>query len=193
MIKSVGRNLRDLLLILGLGPKLNEQDRRVLESKIFPYLVERDDIRRVLDVGCHWYTWHYQTIFRHKEYHTIEIDPARRRYGAKSHVIDSIEHLDAYFEADRFDLVMLNGVIGWGLDDERVANSAVEQIRRCLRPGGILTIGWDDVAEHRPFDIEAMSSLQGFEPFIMPPLGTSRFFCDESALRHTLNFYQAVK
>jgi len=193
LLKRVGRNVRDVMLVCGAGPRMDEPDRKILEKNIFPYLIAREDIQNILDVGCHWYTWHYQTVLKSKNYRTIEIDPARKRYGAKHHIVDSVEHIEAYFEPNTLDLVMLNGVIGWGLNHEETADRVVERIRRCLRPGGLLMIGWDDVPEYRPFDVEAMPSLGGFEPFIMPPLDSARYRCTESGLRHTMNFYRALK
>lgn len=192
-LKPVGRSVRDAMLRCGVGPKLKEQDRLVLETAIFPYLRGRDDIQRVLFVGCHWYTWHYNKTFAAKDYTTLEIDPARKRYGAKQHIVDSVENVTDHFAEGSLDAVLLLGVIGWGLDDPQAADRSVAGIHRCLRPGGVLIIGWDDVPEHRPFPIGSMPALAQFEPWTFPPLDTSQFVCKEQDLRHTFDFYFAKK
>ncbi|MEM1109015.1 MAG: methyltransferase domain-containing protein [Planctomycetota bacterium] len=190
VVKPVGRNIRDAMLLCGVGPKLKEQDRIVLEQDVFPYLVGQEEFRRVLFVGCHWYTWHYNKVFEAKDYWTLEIDPARKRYGARQHIVDSVENVADYFGEGSLDAVLLLGVIGWGLDDPEVADRAVAGIGRCLRPGGAFVIGWDDVAEHRPFPIESLNSLTQFDPWVFPPLDTPRFVCEQQDLRHTLDFYR---
>ncbi|MEM9417677.1 MAG: methyltransferase domain-containing protein [Planctomycetota bacterium] len=193
MIKPVGRNIRDLMLICGVGPKLDEQDRRVLEQTIFPYLVGREDLKRVLFVGCHWYTWHYEKIFARKDYWTLEIDPGRKRYGAKQHIVDSVEHVDKHFEENSLDAVLMLGVMGWGLDDPEVANRSVENIHRCLRPEGVFINSWDDVPEHRPFPIDELEAFSRFSPWAFPPFESPRYFCEQQDLRHTFDFYTAKK
>ena len=193
IVKPVGRNIRDLMLICGIGPRLKEQDRQVLEGTIFPYLVGQADLQRVLFVGCHWYTWHYNKVFADKDYWTLEIDPARKRYGSKQHIIDSVENIADHFAPDSLDAVMLLGVIGWGLDDPEAANHSIQGIHRCLRADGVFINGWDDVPEHRPFPMESLSGIQQFEPWSFPPLGTPRFLCEKQDLRHTFDFYRAKK
>ncbi|MEM7624534.1 MAG: methyltransferase domain-containing protein [Planctomycetota bacterium] len=191
LIQPLRRNVRDAVLLCGIRPKLTEQDRIVLEETIFPYLVGRDDLRRVLFVGCRWYTWYYNKVFAGKDYWTLEIDPAARRYGSKQHVVDSVENVAEYFEPGSLDAVLLLGVIGWGLDDPDAADRAVAGIHRCLSPGGVFINGWDDVPEHRPFDIPALPALGGFEAWSFPPFDAPRLVCEEQDTRHTFDFYIA--
>ena len=190
IIKPVGRNVRDLMLLCGVGPKLAVPDRRVLEQTIFPYLLGRDDFQRILFVGCHWYTWHYNTLFANKDYTTLEIDPARRRYGTKKHITDSIENITAHYADESLDVVMLLGVIGWGLDDAGTTDRSIAGIHQCLRPGGALILGCDDVPEHRPFPLADLDALKRFTPWTFPPLGVDEYRCD-SDLRHTFSFFMA--
>jgi hypothetical protein len=42
-------------------------DRDVLEQVIFPALRDRADVRRILLVGCEWYTRHYPRAFGDRE------------------------------------------------------------------------------------------------------------------------------
>ena len=88
---------------------------------------------------------------------------------------------------------MLLGVIGWGLDDPDRANHSIAGIHQCLRADGVFINGWDDVPEHRPFEMDSLEALKGFKPWTFPPLETPRFLCEEQDLRHTFDFYLAEK
>src|SRR5882724_1053750 len=102
---------------LGLTVPLETEDRRVLEQIVIPDLLSDGSVRSVLFVGCDWYTRHYsRTLFSMVDYWTIEPDPARRKYGAKQHVVDVLQQLLQHFLPGKFDLIVCNGVFGYGLD-----------------------------------------------------------------------------
>ena len=84
--KRIKRQVIRVKMRMGLGVALQTTDRHVLEKTIFPYFAARSDCRRILFVGCEWYTKHYEKIFVNQEYWTIEIDPQLKEYGAKNHV-----------------------------------------------------------------------------------------------------------
>ena len=70
-----------------------------------------------LFVGCAPFTWHYEAIFPGRDYTTIDQDPRCRRYGATRHVVDKPKNLDRHVAPGSFDLIVCNGVFGWGLDE----------------------------------------------------------------------------
>jgi SAM-dependent methyltransferase len=183
------REVRDLLLRVGCWRGLKDPDRRVLEGTLFPFLLSRPDVRRVLFVGCHWYTWHYKRIFAGREFITIDCDPERARYGGHRHVVDSAANVADHFAAGSLDIVLFLGVIGWGLDDLPTAEVAVAGMHRCLRPGGLLVVSVDEVPEHLPFEVSAIAALRGFEPVALPAFGTTWHRCDD-AMRHTFYFFR---
>jgi len=187
-VRIIGKNLRDLAILLGIGPTLDCHNRRVLEESVFPYIVQQQQWNQLLFVGCHWYTWHYKRFFASKEYWTLEIDPGRARYGASRHIIDSVTNVEKHFAANSLDLIMIIGVIGWGLDCPQGIEVALEACRTVLRPGGLLVLGCDEVPEHLPIDLTHSSCLSKMTPFVFPPLAASRFRC-EGDLKHTLTFF----
>ena len=69
------------------------EDRQLLETNILMYLRDDPAINRILFVGCEWYTKHYEKFFKSKDYWTLEIDPAKRRYGGRRHIVDSLKIL----------------------------------------------------------------------------------------------------
>lgn len=175
---------------LGLLTPLNTTDRIILEESILPFYASQPNIRTVLFVGCSSYTVQYQRqFFAHTTFWTIEPDPTRARYGSNQHVIAPLEELERHFPADTFDLIICNGVYGWGLDRPEQLEAAFAQCHACLHAGGHFLLGWDDIPERAPVDLESVSSLQRFNRHTFPPLGTWRFVTD-TVYRHTFDFYR---
>lgn len=71
----------------------------------------------MLFVGCAWYAHRYERLLPGRDYWTIDPDPWKRRFGARRHVVAEFERLDAHVARGSFDLIVCNGVFGWGLDD----------------------------------------------------------------------------
>ncbi len=155
---------------------------------ILPYFAARPEFARVLFVGCAWYTRSYGVLFREREYWTLDPDPAKRRWGAARHVVDSLAQVCRHFAEGSLDLVICNGVFGWGLDARVEVEAACGGCRRSLRRDGVLVLGWNDVAAHRPFAPDECSALKRFRPYRFGPLNAS---CYRSSTRnrHTFSFY----
>lgn len=175
---------------LGLPTPLSTADRQVLETVIFRYYAGKADIRSVLFVGCDWYTRHYdRAYFQCKNYWTL--DPARRarKFGARQHVMASLEDLGAHFPPGYFDLIICNGVYGYGLDSRSQCERAFDACYRALRERGSLIIGWDDIPQRTPVPLEEIDSLARFAKVPFPPLGCWRYATD-TPYRHTYDFYR---
>lgn len=187
MRSSKGAWLR-LRVAAGVQRTLPTNDRRVLEDVIFPRLLE-PDCQRILFVGCDWYTRCYNEVFADREYWTIEIDPAKRRYGSINHIVAGLEDIENYFAPGYFDAIVCNGVFGWGLNDRDAVERAFAGCLYCLREGGLFILGWNDIPERRPFPLEECQALQQFERYTLPALGMSDHRTDTSN-RHTFSFYR---
>ena len=175
---------------LGLPVPMQTEDRRVLEQIIFPYFGSRSDVRTVLFVGCDWYTKHYQRVyFPSQTFWTI--DPAARaaRFGARQHIIAPLENLEAHFPPAQFDLILCNGVYGFGLDAQEQCERAFQACHSRLRPEGELVLGWDDIPERTPVPLAGIQALQRFQHCSFAPLGTWRYVTD-TPYRHTYDFYR---
>jgi SAM-dependent methyltransferase len=184
-----GRIVRDMKGLFGIESYLRNEDRRVLEVIIFPFFLRAKQYQQILFVGCHWYTRGYNNRFEEKRnFWTIDIDSKRTRYGAKQHIVDDIQNMRKHFQVGTLDLILCNGVFGWGLDAKGDVEQGFQACFDCLREGGVLVIGWDDIDERRPFRLEECSSLGQFKPFPFPPLATARYVTD-TPYRHTFDFY----
>jgi len=170
--------------------RLRTPARLFLERIVIRHYMERPEVAKVLFVGCERYTAHYSKWFRQKEYWTIEPDPLKRRYGAKHHVVDVLQNLDAHFEPKTFDLIICNGVFGFGLNDRADCEKAFEHCFTRLVGGGEFMLSWCDVPQYCPFPPESLRSLSGFEPMEFGPIGTSGYECEGAVGRNIFKFYR---
>jgi SAM-dependent methyltransferase len=173
---------------LGINTSLRTKDRYVLEEIILPYFAENLAYHKVLFVGCEWYTKSYEERFKHKEYWTIEIDPKLKKYGSNYHVVDSLTNLNAHFELNYFDVIVYNGVFGWGIDTQEEAEIAFEQCFQCLRENGVLVFGWNNLPKRCPFPPQNCLSWHRFTPYCFPPLAVSECPVPGSFQNHTFQF-----
>jgi hypothetical protein len=164
------------------------EDRSILECVIIPYYQLSNEHQQVAFIGTDWYTHGYTRLFARKSYTTMDPNADQARYGARRHIVDGVAHLDRHFAPDWLDLVMLNGVIGWGLNEREEAETAFAAIHKCLRDGGHLMVGWNDLQEHRPFRLEEIKSLSQFKQLTFPPLSTSEYLV-ANEWRHTFTFF----
>ena len=180
--------LRNSVMALGIDRRKHTEDRRVLEQEIFPYFVSSPAYKNILFVGCAWYTRGYNRVFKDKDYQTLEVDPAEGKYGAKKHTTDSLENITHHVKEGELDLIVCNGVFGWGLNDKPGVEKAFAGCFRSLREGGIFVLGWNDIPERCPFPLGECQSLEAFQPFVFSPLSTAQYETTTSN-KHTYSFF----
>jgi Methyltransferase domain len=148
-------------------------DRRYLTESILPALAT-SSVKRLLFVGCKEYTARYGKRLTRAgvDYWTTDIDPAAAIWGQKDHhIVCDIAMIDEVYPAESFDAVLLNGVLGDGVDEESVMNRTLTAIAHILRPNGMLLIGWNSDKKHPdPTEIEAVSMYFRREPVLSLPL-----------------------
>lgn len=177
---------------LGLPNRLGTPDRELLEQTILPHYARQADCQRVLFVGCEWFTRHYEALFPGREYWTMDPDPWKRRFGARRHWVAGLEALGANAPAGHFDLIVCNGVFGWGLNDREACEQAFNDCFRALREGGSFILGWNDVPERRPFNPASLNALARFKPAVFKAFGQARHIADPST-GHVYEFYSKPK
>lgn len=196
MYRQARNAVRDLLrrrapyLIRYISTFHLTDDRILLETVILPYLRDDPAVKRVLFVGCEWYTKPCESKFRAKEYWTIDIDPNKRRFGARRHMVDALRNLERHRPADYFDAVICNGVfMKTAIETRDDAEASFRACWRCLRPGGWFVLGWNDVDELRPYPPSESPTLAAFTRTSFPPLGASEHRTDTS-YGHTYTFFR---
>jgi hypothetical protein len=130
-------------------------DRRYLVSVIIPFVCSRRPTR-VLFVGCRHYTAKYPRLFaRHGvEVWTTDIDPEAARWGARGrHIVGDASALDSIRDLPKFDCIIFNGILGFGIDDLQGARRTFTGFARVLAAGALLVIGWDTDHTSDPRDL----------------------------------------
>lgn len=183
--------LRLTAAVLGFKPRHRAHDRRILDELILPRLAGNPRFARVLFVGCDWYTEHVESLFAApgREYATLEIDPRRARHGARRHIVGALGSLADHFPAGSLDLIICNGVIGWGLNDPAEIERSLAACAAALSPGGLLLLGWDDVPEKLPLPIGKIHALSALRP-VVPEGFDSPVIETGTYARHTFGFWQ---
>lgn len=174
----------------GVHYALRSPDRIFLEQQIIDRLLRAPDIRRVLFAGVEVYTWHYKYLLAGKDFHTIDWDASKKRYGnGKAHVIGSVCDLERLYAEGEFDAVIFNGLVGYGLDSAADVDRALTAAHTVLRDGGILIIGWNNTPQHLAFSLDQLPGYQLFATQAPRGIGLSSHRHEISPVgRHTFDF-----
>jgi hypothetical protein len=181
------RGVRDFLA----GRSLTAQpDRRYLEERILPTLAAAG-FGRILFVGCRRYTRHYGRWFDggSTEYWTADYDPRVSRFGEPGrHLVCDIRAIASRVPGRIFGLVILNGVFGFGVDDEAGMEDTLAAIHAILIPGGRLLVGWNEGLTPDPAELAGMRRL--FRRQAIGDLPTHTSFSDP--YHHVYDFFAAA-
>lgn len=142
----------------------------------------------MLWVGCAPYTKAYEALFGAAEYWTLDKRPSARPCGAARHVVARLEDLARRAPPEHFDVILCNGVLGWGLDAAAPIERAFDACHRALRPGGHLLLGWNDVWPRDRVPPDRIAALTRFERAVFVPLQASRMRT-AAANRHIYEFF----
>jgi hypothetical protein len=141
-------------------------DRRLLKEEILPAIASDAAYQRVLGVGVAWYTADDARVFDGKTFATIDTDPTRAAFGAPTHITGDVCDLEKHF-AEPFDVILMNGVIGYGLDAPETVDGALHACAARLRSGGLLVLG---VNEEKPTHVDP-GRTSAYELFAPAPFG----------------------
>jgi len=155
-------------------------DRIILTESIFPALVNELGSRtnpNVLWIGCRRYTKPYCKMleFRGAICWTIDIDPLAAQWGhTRRHRTGNVLALEEVFADRRFDAVLCNGVLGWGVDSLADQRSALKAIAAVTKPGDWLILGWNTDRIRDP--VETKVTAPWFARAVLPGFG-ERYVC----------------
>jgi hypothetical protein len=190
LVASLVQKLSGLIDTLALEPKrIASHDRSILEEIILPYFGTHVASDKILFVGCSAYTQWYEGFFSSKEYWTIDPKLVKRKYGSKRHVVDSIANVGRYVAKNYFDVIIMNGVIGFGLNRLGDIEQALDACYEVLASQGILLVGWNETTRRTPVDIRALRSLRKLHEYRFELLQACHYRA-EGPHRHTFSFYQ---
>jgi hypothetical protein len=166
-------------------------DRQLLDGVILAHYARAPGFERVLFVGCKKYNAKNRVLFAGRSYATIDPNPEAVRFGGSPHIVGRVEEAAAHLGHGSVDAVVMNGVIGFGVDEPPAVERAIAACYAVLRPQGELVLGVNELL-HAAADLGSVKALAGFVPFVFPPLGTDRLTV-ETPFRektHTFAFYR---
>jgi SAM-dependent methyltransferase len=167
--------------------RLATPDRVFLEDVIVPGFLADDEIRHVLDIGVAWYTRSYPRLFAGVDYWTVDFDPAKQRIAGPQHHTLSATQLTDAFGPGTFDLVLCNGVIGWGLNNPSDVEKALDECADVMRPGAWLVVGWNDMDGRRVAGLDDLLAKR-FRKEVFAPIGADHFIPD-THYAHRFDFH----
>ncbi|TWU46063.1 hypothetical protein Poly51_54580 [Rubripirellula tenax] len=129
-------------------------DRRYLRKTMLPAMAKACPAN-VLLAGTRRYTRRYPAAFdpHVTKVWTIDFDPGAERFGNGSlhHTGDMCE-VDQVFQGVLFDVIHVNGLLGFGVNEPAEVCRMVEACHRALKPNGSLMLGWDVDCSPDPLD-----------------------------------------
>lgn len=118
-------------------------DRKYMSEHIIPAVISLKP-ERVLWVGVQPYTLRsvYQMENARIKVSTIEPWDGTAVYGSsKHHMVAGIGSLGEHARPAMFDVIIINGVMGWGLDDEEMIKDGIRAMHTHLKKDGVLVVG----------------------------------------------------
>ena len=101
----------------GIKFRLRAVNRQFLEREIFDHLNQLAALARPDEVPVPGHALLHLALPRllKMEFHSLDMDPEQAIYGPPGrHVIGSVTDMSGYYDEASFDVVISNGVIGWG-------------------------------------------------------------------------------
>ncbi len=119
--------------------------RIFLKTTVIPALAVSGR-RRMLFVGTRSYNRpvYRRCVAEGLSVWSIDLDPEAGAYGAPDgHLVGNICDIERLAAELTFDVIMFNGVLGWGLNSASEAALALRAMAKVVAPGGFLLIGWN--------------------------------------------------
>jgi len=182
---------------LNIAFPFHSLDRQFLEGAIFGYLNRRygttDKACRLLFIGLDKHNWHYHRLLNLK-FHTIDIDRRNSRYGQVGlHCTGSATTHQNYYEPEFFDVVIANGMIGFGIDTLEEFEAMLGGIAHITKPGAALVLGYSDLPERVRFKPSEASSFNCFREYTPPISGVNApQYQVKNEFRHRYWFFNRV-
>lgn len=165
-------------------------DRCWLEEVIFHQIRREYAPRKLLFIGVEEYTSWYHRLFVPSVFESIDADERKSRFGSPwRHVTASCADLLSHWEREYFDVVVFNGVYGWGVDDRETLERALAQIRSVLKKGGLLVFGFNRTID--PLGILGQDRMY-FDAYEPVALGGMRMVVFEHWEEHTFLYFHTA-
>jgi hypothetical protein len=185
--RLIPRPFRKRIYFLVANRAIEKLPARVfLGEAILPALQGRT---RMLFVGCRPYNLNFYRECEAKgiAVWTIDIDPKVARWGAPRHLIGDVREVDLLVSGLRFDIIIANGLLGFGVNCREDAEQTVDALIRVADVDALLIVGWNpgltDNSEIEAFRTKLTSTTIG-------PLDIAIEFSPRKPLQPTPHRYE---
>jgi hypothetical protein len=142
-------------------------NRLFLEQDIFEYLdtLLNNESAQCLFIGTDKRSWHYRSRFAAK-FFTIDKDPSKAIYGdVHNHRIGSATELTLQYTREQFDVIIANGLIGFGVDHIDQCEDLFAGLETIMKGSGVLVVGYSNSPSRIDFKLEDVKNYHLFEEF----------------------------
>ena len=133
-------------------------DRKYIRDEMLP-AITRTNPDNVLLVGTRRYTANYPKYLRTPtgRVWTVDIDPQAAKFGnGEFHRVGDVCEIAMLIPGVNFDVILANGLLGFGIDSEREIKRFTQAIASVLGSQGYLMLGWD---AHRTADPKSNADI----------------------------------
>lgn len=128
--------------------------RQVFENEVLFAVSHVLRPRRILAVGVARYTRFYEKLFPGAVFETVDIDPANAAWGStQRHYVGGIADLPAQSGSVGYDVVLFNGVYGWGVNSSEELAASMDAVASLLLDDGVMVFGWNCVPSRDPLGL----------------------------------------
>jgi len=161
---------------LNIDFRLPAANRRFLEQSVFGYINrmsgEASGAVQVLFVGIDKHNWHYPRLLN-AAFHSLDIEARKAVYGQPGrHWIGSATRMAEHYGENAFDVVVANGLLGFGIDDAPDCERLLANCAAVLKPDGLLVLGYNDLPERAPYPVLPLAQAW-FDEFTPPIAGVA--------------------
>lgn len=166
-----------LAVKMGIEFPLKSPNRIFLETSIFQYINKiyggKQPRSNGLFIGTDKRSWHYPRVLD-LELHTIDIESKKAFYGNhKHHIVGSATELERYYDPKSFDVIIGNGLIGFGMNAPEQCEQLLMGAALLLKDDGLFVVGFNDGPEFVNFKVKEAKNYQLFEEHIPGQFGLS--------------------
>jgi SAM-dependent methyltransferase len=156
---------------LNIDFRLRAANRQFLEQSVFGYINrmagQAPGTIKTLFVGVDKHNWHYPRLLK-TEFHSLDIEAGKAVYGQPGrHWTGSATSVAGHYGDNAFDVVVANGLLGFGIDEAQGCRHLLENCEAVLKPGGLLVLGYNDRSDRVPYAVLPMA-LGLFDEFTPP-------------------------
>ena len=120
--------------------RLRSKQRIYFDEYLISKYVKED--LNILFIGVAWYNKWIFLKYRKTKWVTIDTSPKNRQFGAKKHIIGNFpQGIETISHKGKFDIIIFNGVYGWGINSEVTLKESMKKMNALLKPNGLIIFG----------------------------------------------------